>query len=183
MRSREGWPTHLYTRSKSKAFSFPWNSSENSLQRVSSEADRKMGTPYLSWLIIKNIDVQILHVTYSGVCVLWTQKRDGCHSKRGSTSTDVLPANSTITGSFYAETVLAKVVQQISSQRSLTTTTTQKVLLPRDNASPKKLQPQRSTTKDTNSDLKDKKSASTHPRCSADFACVCDFYFIPWNTN
>ena len=195
MRSREGWSTHLYTRSKSKAFSFLWNRPENSLQRVSSaEADRKMGPPYLSWLIIKNINVQILHVTYSGICARWTQKWytrskskdfcflwnrsdslqrvssadadrkmgppylswlitkninvqilhviysgicarwtqkwDGCHSKRVSTSTDALPANSTITGSFYAETVLPKVVQQISSECSLTTTTTQKVLLP-----------------------------------------------------
>ena len=49
---------------------------------------------------------------------------------------DVLPANSTITGSYYAETVLPKVVQEISIQRPIATT--KNIALLHDNASPHK---------------------------------------------
>ena len=55
---------------------------------------------------------------------------------QGPVTLGVLPANSTITGSYNTERILPKVVQEISSQRPITAI--HNVLLLHDNASPRK---------------------------------------------
>ena len=80
----------------------------------------------------------------------------------------VLPANSTITESHYAETVLPKIVQEIRSQRPITIT--QNVLL-HDNASPHK-------TRAITQYLEGQKiQVSPHPPYSPDLA-PCDFWLL-----
>ena len=89
---------------------------------------------------------------------------------QGSVAVDILPANTTVTGSYYAETVLPKVAQEISSQRP--NSGTQNVLLLHDNASPHK-------TRAVTRFLEENKiQVLPHPPYSPDLA-PCDFWLFP----
>ena len=89
---------------------------------------------------------------------------------QGSVAVDILPANTTVTGSYYAETVLPKVAQEISSQRP--NSGTQNVLLLHDNASPHK------TRAITRFLEENKIQVLPHPPYSPDLA-PCDFWLFP----
>ena len=66
---------HICTQQASPSLSLSFGTVQRILYKVSSsEADRKLGTPYLSWSILKIVNMQMLHVTYTGVRARWTPK-------------------------------------------------------------------------------------------------------------